>query len=773
MKRITLPIIILFMSCNLFSQAVVSGLVKDRETGKQIPFAAVVIDSKDGAETGSDGTFQLKDVPIGKHLIEVKMLGYEGWKGEINLTESKTYNIDVSLTPLAIEKDEVIVSATKTENFINDIPVRVNLVTPRIIKTTPALVMDDFLADIPGININRSFGILSTKATITMRGLSGTEQARVLVMIDGVPINNSDGGSVNWNLLDADMIERIEVVKGPVSSIYGCDAMGGAINIITRKPDEGFSGSVKAGYGTYNTITGRLNLADKKKLTSDRSYYWLMNGFYRTSDGYITQSKADQAASSYIVPSYLKEYSAELKGGFTFSKNELLDVDLIYYDDNRGTGETIYQPGGNSTDHDTYQARAKYSKVAGKYDYNICLYLLDEKYRKVTEFIKGSYTWYDVISDRLDAGVLSTVTYSSGRIHKLSAGIDVKQGSVDARDKYYTSTDIVYNRGKMFNSGLFLQDEMTLPDEKFKIVAGIRYDLASYFDGSFTIKDPTSVTSYMKDLQNPSFESKLWHAFTPKISANYTLSKNSRLYVSAGRGFRPSVLEDLCRSGKIKGGFKLANPDIDPEYITNFEAGGDAMIGECVRTSLSVYYSIGTDFMYYVNSGDSINMGTGDKPLYIRTNIPRVDISGVEAEINYRLAKNITLNASYSFNYSKIISYRKLDANDAVDLTGDHLTDVPGNKVSLTGRWLNRIADLGVAFRWQDRMWVNDQNTFDGTVGSARYPAYSTVDIRVSRKIKFTNLSLDIQNVFNKSFYDFKGAVCPGRFITLNAGARF
>ena len=70
-------------------------------------------------------------------------------------------------------------------------------------------------------------------------------------------------------------------------------------------------------------------------------------------------------------------------------------------------------------------------------------------------------------------------------------------------------------------------------------------------------------------------------------------------------------------------------------------------------------------------------------------------------------------------------------------------------------------------------MWVNDQNIFDGTVGSDRYPSYSTVDLRVSKNIKFINLSIDVQNVFDKEFYDFKGAVCPGRFITIYAGARF
>ncbi|HPT12367.1 MAG TPA: TonB-dependent receptor [Bacteroidales bacterium] len=773
MKRIFLSIVALALTLGLFSQSTVNGTVKAGDNNDAVSFAAVILDSEGVTGTGPDGTFVLKNVPAGKHIIKVKMLGYEEWKGEFEITENQSLNLDIILNRQEIEKEGVVVTATRTENFINDIPVRVNLVTPRLIKATPALVMDDFLSDIPGININRAFGIISTKATITMRGLSGLEQARVLVMIDGVPVNNSDGGSVNWNLLDPDMIERIEVVKGPVSSIYGCDAMGGAINILTRKPDNGFSGHIRAGYGTFNTRTGRLNLSDKKSLNGNRSFYWMANGFYRSSDGYITQSEADRSSNPYIVPSYLKEYSAELKGGYEFDDGGSLDVDLIYYDDHRGTGETIKQPGGNSTDHDTYQARTRYYRSEGEIDYNISLYVLDEKYRKVTEFMKGSYTYYDVVSDRLDMGMLSTITVNHSRYHKLSAGIDVKQGSVDARDKYYTSTDVVYNQGKMFNAGLFLQDEMTTTDGRVKIVSGVRYDLAKYYDGAFTIKDPSSVTSYMAGLQNPSFKSKIWNAFTPKISVNYSVSDDSRLYMSVGRGFRPSVLEDLCRSGKTKGGFKLANPEVSPEYITSFEAGGDLLTGKFLRTSISLYYSIGTDFMYFVNSGDSLTMGSVQKPIYIRTNIPRVDICGAEAEINYKPLKNVTLNASYTFNYSKIIRYKKLDVNDNVDLTGKHLTDVPYSKVSLTGRWQNRFADLSISYRWQDMMWVNDQNIYDATVGSDRYPDYSTVDIRISKEIRFLGLSFDVQNLFDTEFFDFSRAVCPGRFITASLSVKF
>jgi iron complex outermembrane recepter protein len=773
MKRILLLCLAFTSVIVLHGQAVVTGKVMESETGEAIPDAAVIIDALSGVATKSDGSFVINKVGEGRHTIHVKMLGYKIWSDEFYVHDSDSVKLDIRLLTDIIETDEVVVSATRTENSINDIPTRVNLITPRMLKAVPALGVDDYLVNIPGVNISRSFGIFSTKATITMRGLAGNEQARVLVMIDGIPVNKSDGGSVNWNLLDPDIVERIEVVKGPASSVYGSDAMGGAINIITRKPADGFSGSVEAGYGTYNTINGRLNLAHKVKLKSNQSFYWDLNGFYRKSDGYITQSKADQAANSYITPSTLKEYSGELKLGYDLSKNESVELDMVYYNDDRGTGEKEYQPEGNTTDHDTYQARIKYTRSSGKFDSNISLFWLNEDYKKVNEYIKDDYTFYKVLSKRLDVGILSSLSYRAGAFQKISAGIDLKQGSVDAKDVYYTSTDIVYNKGKMFNSGLFAQDEISLLDEKIRVIAGLRYDLAAFYKGAFTIEAPSAETSFMYNLQNSSFDNVVWHSLTPKISVNYSISNSSRVYVSFGRGFRPSVLDDLCRSGRIKGGFKLANPDIDPEYITNYEAGGDVLIERRLRVSASVYYSLGTDFMYYVNSGDSIDMGYGDRPIYIRTNIPKVHIYGAEFEVNFRPSDKLTFNAAYSYNHSEIVSYKPLDSSDPVDLTGKHLTDVPGRTFSLSGRWQNRFADLSMACRYQDAMWVNDQNVYDEIVMSDVYPAYTVVDMKISKEIKMITMDLGIQNILDKKFYDSKGAVCPGRFTSFDVKVRF
>ena len=768
----------LAFSAGVSAQGTITGTVAGGPEGRPLYDAAVILDGTRGVTTDRSGEFLIDRVPAGRHLLETRILGYKSRSEMVEITGGDTLVISFVLDEELIDAGEVVVTANRGTSPVADVPARVTLISSAAIVSRPVTSVDEMLSSIPGLNISRSFGIFSHKSSVTMRGLSGNEQARVLVMIDGVPVNKSDGGSVNWNLLDPAMVERIEVVKGPASSMYGSNAMGGVINILTRRPEGRLSGRFTAGYGTYNTLTGRVNFGQnfgvEKGKGKEKGFYYLLNGLYRQSDGYITQSEFDQAANPYTVASDMQEYSGSIKAGYNIRKGEYIEVDLIAYNDRRGTGELVWQPHGNTTDHDTYQFRARYSLERERLSAEVSLYWLQEDYKKVNEYMKDDYTWYNVLSERVDAGFLSSVSYRPGLRHRISAGIDLRSGSVDASDVYYTSTDIVYNRGKVFNTGFFLQDEFSVLPDQLTLVAGLRYDLSMFRDGAFFIDTPSAETAFMRNIVDRNMENTIWGAFSPKLALNYTPSSDIRVYASAGRGFRPAVLDDLCRSGRIRGGFKLANSDATPEYLTNYEAGGDFTITGRLKASLSAWYSRGKDFLYYVNTGDSIEMGYGLRPILVKTNVPLVEITGVEAELSYPVSSSIMLSAAYSYSYSVITEYRQLDSGDPIDLTGNHLTDVPSSTLSLTARWNNRIVNTGLVARYQSTMWANDQNVFDEVIGGDRYPAYFTIDLRLSRLfLKKVSVDLGIQNLLDQSFYDSKGAVCPGRFITLELGYRF
>lgn len=771
MKCLKLNILFVFLCAVVFVKAQTSaclkGKVLDRIDNHPIAFANINVLSAYGTTSNQLGLFEICNLPSQGVRLTVSCLGYKTLDTLIN---SKIYSesIILKLIPSLIEIEEVVVTATRTENYITETPVRVNLISPKFISNSPVRTIDEILKYSPGINWSRPFGIFSTKAIVTMRGLSGKEQGRVMVLLDGIPINKSDGGTVDWNMVDMEMVRRVEITKGAGSALYGGNAMGGVINIITQPSTEKLYARASLEYGTFNTIGARVLAGGNKKLKSSaNSIYWGMSSFYRESDGYITQSEADRLANPYIVKSNLMEFGVNARAGLKLGENHRIEAVLNYYNDHRGTGEKVHLEDGNVTDHDAHGLTLNYKGKLGTININSSLFSLTENYKKVNEYLKDDYTWYNVLSVRRDMGWISTFSKKIGTAQLVTAGIDYKNGSVDAYDKYFTSTDIVYNEGRMHTFAVYAQDEISLIENRFRLIAGIRYDRASFYDGSFRIENPSPETSFMHDYEVPDMPEQSHGAVSPRLSLQYKIKEQNRIYAMYSRGFRPSVLDDLCRSGRIKGGFKIANPALQPEYLDNFELGVDWKLINRLQWNASLFYSKGKDFQYYVSNGQTIDMGFGERPIFIRANISDVEIAGAETELRFELNSQVQLFANYCYSKSRILEYRRINQNDTIDLAGKFFTDVPEHIVSAGAAWNHPFVNLSLLYHYNGAMYINDRNTVDEVLLMSQYPAWSTVDIKVWREFlgKF-KASVFIQNVFDTKYYDSKYAVCPGRFIT-------
>jgi len=779
MRKLFFLIIVLFfivsaIPIRVLAQSVISGQIISGVDGKPISNATISISDK-GAISDLNGKFQLFGLTSDSALISVSYIGFEKFIFKTVLKAGENKLPVFTLSPTAINMDEFVITATRTDNRMLNTPVRVNLISPKMLNSVPMQNIDEVLKYAPGINYSRPFGIFSTKGIVTMRGMSGKDQGRVLVLVDGVPINKSDGGTVDWNMIDMNSVQKIEITKGAGSAVYGGNAMGGIINFITKTPDKKLFLNASLEYGTFNTLGGRLNTGGKINLKQPaNSWYWQANLSAKKSDGYITQSDVDVKANPYIVKSNMQEAGLNFKTGFSFSDKHNLEATVNYYNDRRGTGEKVYQPDGNTTDHDSYGLILNYRGNLKKFKLNSSIYSLSENYKKVNEYLKDDYTWYDVLSTRRDFGLSSSISTDFLQNQVLTAGLDFKNGSVDAYDKYFTSTDIVYNKGKMNTYALFAQDEVKLLHEKIRLIAGIRFDVATFYDGSFYIETPSMETEFMYGYQDPNMPSQTWNALSPRLSAQYKWSESTRLYVMYSRGFRPSVLDDLCRSGRIKGGFKLANPSVQPEYLNNYETGIDIKPNAKSTFATSVYYSRGTDFQYYVSNGQTIDMGFGDRPIFIRANISDVEMYGLEAEFRYDITKSLSFFTNYAYTHSTIIEYNKIAGNDTIELSGKFLTDVPEHIFTAGANYSNPFVNSSLLVRYTSSMYINDQNTWDEILLSDKYPAYTTIDLKLWRTIKeHYKISLNVQNLLDVKFYDSKYAVCPGRFITAEFAINF
>ena len=771
MKKLPLISLFAFISCIINAQEL-SGLVVDGSNGMTLPGATVLVEpGNKGTSTNSNGHFEIKGLEEGMYSLVVSYLGYETVRRQINISSSKNLRITVELSPSVIQAEEIVVTGTKTERKLEEVPVRLELVGPRVFAEVPSVDITSYLKRISGVNVYNPGGFISHKNNIVMRGMSGGSQARVLVLVDGIPINKSDGGSVNWNLLQPDQVQKIEITKGPGSSLYGGNALGGVINIITKMPSKTFQGFVRAEYGSLNTMGGRFNIGGNYA-EQGKGFYYSLSAYYRQSDGYINLALMDEDENYLPEPDNdpasikndMREYGADLKAAYSIDENNSVEMRLSYYDDRRGTGYIYYHPEGSSADHDTRSARINYKGLVGKVSINSSLFFRQEAYLKVNDSDRDS-KYYTVESDRNDMGLLVHASMPLGKMSVLTTGFDIKQGSVDAVDIYQLVNDKVFNRGRMNNYAVFLQDEFKAFDEKLIILGGLRFDYAKYFDGAYFIEDGTSATSILADLEDRNQDEHIWTALSPRLSAQYKFSDKLRFYAVYSRGFRPSVLDDLCRSGFVRGGFKRANPMLEPEHLDSYEAGADFHL-KGLSVSPSFYFSKGTDFMYYVSTGDSLAMGPRIRPVRQVENIGEVEIKGAELKMSYDFNRGIGIFANYSFNESVITEFNPEVSSQAEDITGKYLTYVPENNLSAGMSWRNRIVNISTIMNYRGEHYADDMNT-------VIIDPFSSIDARLWKTIGHINLKLDIENIFNRVALVDDGFINYGRFLRMEVSYLF
>jgi len=665
-------------------------------------------------------------------------------------------------TSAMMKKDlrEVFVTATRTQKTIEEIPARLSSIDQEVIEAQPVLTSDGVLQLVPGANIDRPQGIFSKNASITMRGLNGTP--RILILVDGVPVSKTDGGGVNWNRIVSDNIDRIEVMKGPVSTVYGGNAMSGVINVITRQPVEKLEGEVKAFYGSDNTFGGFLRLGGRLKPRGN-SFYYGINGFYRQGDGYVIVP--EETRDSMDVKTYLKEFNIGGKIGYRYGSGSFTELEYSYYNDKRGDGTRIYEPEGGYNCYPTNYIRLTSGNHFGRFSWVIRGFYQNEHYLRQSETMSvkksNKYTLYNTDARRIDAGVWSNLSYKPRANMEVSFGIDLKQGSVDGQDIYLTSTDVLTNKGKMNFFALFAEYEWQPFNKKMTLLAGLRYDLARFFGGSFTIADPTTLTEFMTQYPT-NFEDVTWQAWSPKLGLKYRFKPAIDLYLSYSHGFRPAMLDDMCRNGNVSKGFKMANPQLKPETVDNLEIGANWHPVPAISIEPSFYYTTGSNFQYFVGNGDSVATG-GDnlKPIIQRQNVSQVKVLGAEVTCTWRILKHLAFTANYAFNDSRITKF-DTSGHVAKDLSGKYLMEVPRNQAFAGIYYSSRIMLASLTFNYKSSVWNDDENTL-------QTPGYSTFDMKVGKTFfKQLTVNLVIQDIFNTRYYDSKGNISPGRFFMLN-----
>jgi outer membrane receptor for ferrienterochelin and colicins len=306
------------------SQAI-EGVVKGAD-GEALPGATLML-KENGLGTAADeqGRFSLGNVPPGAYKLRISYLGYEPQVQRLQITGDQAVNLEVKLREEAEALDDVVVTATRTARAVDEIPVPVQLIDNEQIERIGSLRLDEVLQEQTGLQMISDHG-----SGLQMQGLSSDY---ILILIDGEPVIGRTAGTIDLSRLTVNNIERIEIIRGPSSSLYGSEAMAGVVNIITKGNDIGWQGSLGTQYRSFNTLDAQVDAGFRNERLSVRMFANRLS-----SQGYdLTPESVSQTLAPYqaftLGPKLSYKISEQLQLNISSrfyreSSNDQLDLNI-------------------------------------------------------------------------------------------------------------------------------------------------------------------------------------------------------------------------------------------------------------------------------------------------------------------------------------------------------------------------------------------------------------------------------------------------------------
>ena len=478
----------------------------------------------------------------------------------------------------------VVITATRTLTPLENVGSAVSVITREQIEKSQARSLPDLLRTVPGVSVAQS-GRPGGQTSVFVRGLNSNQ---TLFLIDGARITNPLNGLVTLSNLTPDQVERIEVVRGPESTLYGADAMGGAINIITKKGAGALSGSATLEGGSNNAFRQGLELSGTSgKFGGNLGFSHLETDNEYPNDDY-------------------ENLTVNGSGTFRAMENLMFDATVRYTKAEAGVpGPVAFFP-ANPTERlkdETLFARVGMDWKIG--DIWRQTLFVAETHEEL--FDRGNpFGISDSRSDILQVGWQHTLDLK--KWGTFTAGLDW----FDNRGEYETLGATPFDESVQTIAG-YVQEQVTLFD-RLTLTGGARYDDNSRFGARFTWRG----------------------AAVLRISESGT-----RVKASGGTGFKAPTLSDLFLSFPSDGPFAafVANPDLRPEKSTGWDVGIEQDLGAKATAGLR----------YFENDVRDLITFSFVAPNFTQTNIDRARTRGIEATLEVRPVQNLTLWANYTW----------------------------------------------------------------------------------------------------------------------------
>ncbi|PLW92736.1 MAG: hypothetical protein C0592_09265 [Marinilabiliales bacterium] len=742
--------LITVFSVQLFAQHKFIGSVTDKNTGISIPGAAVTVDGiRLGTTTDGLGRFVLDLPKDGPWTIHVRHVSYQEKTLVVNQNPEKKSVMQIKLTAQPYQINPFVVTSDRMKKQMNDVPSRMEVINATTIESSAANNTDALLQSVPGVFVNRSWGIYSKNASVTMRGFNSA--ARVLVMLDDVPLNKSGGGGVNWNLIPNSSLNTVEVLKGPSSSIYGNNAMTGTINMITK--DAGYTPKIDLELmGAQNNTYGfSFRGSTSKKIK--KPYFWLsLSGM--KGDGYFLDP--EDIRTEYSSEAFLSQLNSYVKSAYAFNSKSRIEASFLGSFFQVGLGTQVYEDKGKYDEYITYMGSLRYYLNKDKAQYKVIAFTNYEDYFNQNESV-NSYGLYKLIyspTKKIDAGLWSTARFIPNERTEIIAGIDYKYAVEDGKSLYLTASDEIYFFGMHNFAAAFGQFSRNIGTHGL-LQFGIRYDFGQYTNGEILVVNPTSNTDFLEPYLGI-HPGNNWQSLSPKLAYKHIFNDKFNVYASVSKGFMPPTIDDMTRSGKIRKGIKIANPYLEPEVLYSAETGFQWRYKNLIFEP-SVYYSIADNMIYQVWTGDSVEIeGEGYSPMIQKRNVSQGTVLGTELAVKYQPRKWVNFQVGYSFNDSKITEHVAAPGDD--DLTGMYMAEVPQHMMFSDARFTYKNFNFTLEYRYTGMNWADDINTLE-------IDSYNVVNLYLGAQFKNIGVAFSVNDVFDVQYIDRKGLLSPGRFM--------
>jgi iron complex outermembrane receptor protein len=707
------------------------------------------------------------------------------------------------------EVDRLVVTATREGIDVSDSPASVTIVTSQQIEQRRAARIGDVLGEVPGVYLRNNAQSAqfpsSGQASIAIRGVPRT--TRTLVMIDGQPINNVISGGIDLTSIMLDNVSRIEIVRGPYSALYGGNAMGGVINVLTKSPAaREFQAKVEGGFGDVTSSAASLVYRDRLEngLGISLALGYRHSGSWKDSDyvvkttaagtgtipvtGAIATTTTDNRAAAWVGVKGERPWdqrNAELKLVHSLHDAGTLTAGIAFAGYRVG-----YRPPESFVSNAAGQPVSSGSIATGlagngrvtlaetdffnltpsnerdwrgflRWEHNLAngtrlvanLGHMDHNFRFTqpaagARYQSGPGEWSDQPNQRTDADMHARWLVTDQLA--LTAGAAVNRQHLDRRGVPATMwRDYATHYGENSRGtgtshiAAAFGQAEYTPLTGLTLHAGARFDRFSTSGKVSQSTAPAFVTEYAKRSEQQ---------FSPKLAAVFNAGKALTLRASIGEGFRPPTLLDLysrtVSPTTVAGVFSTNEPapNLKAERIRAYELGMDARLPGDATLTASAFSQTLSDLIYRSRLSTTLTQSA---------NAGRAKVTGFELSLRQPVFdKSFTLFAAATH----LAKYDVTENAAIAGSVGKKLTDVPGDMFSggvefLRGPWSGSLIANHVGHIYGSGDDTNI-NTVQGVFGS--YDARTVLNAKVSyRYDRHVIIALSADNLLNKQYFDF------------------